>query len=107
MTRSNSPEFRFGGLRCDAVEELSRFHLPAPQVLTQDRRLQIVRKVLDPNRLTVAPVAQLNSESRAGVPHPLRLSARRHPIALPAKLQPIHRRCPDLSRLPPAYNQEP
>jgi len=57
MVRSDSAEFRFGGLRCDALEELPGFHLPAPQVLTQDRRLQIVRKLLDPNRLTVAPEA--------------------------------------------------
>src|SRR5260370_26995136 len=57
MARSDSPEFRFRGLRCDAVEELPGFHLPAPQVLTQDRWLQIVRNLLDPNRLAVTPEA--------------------------------------------------
>jgi len=58
MATSDSPEFRFGGLRGNTIEELPRFHLPAPQVLTQDPRLQIVRKLLDPNRLTVTPEAQ-------------------------------------------------
>src|SRR6266478_7352305 len=106
MTRSDSPEFRFGGLRCDAVEELPRFHLPAPQVLTQDRRLQIVWKLLDPNRLTVTPEAQLTPACSAKVPRPLGLSAWRHQIALPANLQRIHRCCPNVSRLPPAYSQD-
>src|SRR4029077_11131376 len=91
MTRSDSPEFRFGGLRCDAVEELPRFHLPAPQVLTQDPRLQIVRKLLDPNRLTMTPEAQLTPAESTKVLHPL---------------QRIHGRSSNLARLPTAYNQD-
>src|SRR6266446_10402590 len=106
MVSRDAPKFRFGGLGRDAVEELPRFQLPTSHVLAQDRCLGVVRKLLDPNRLTLAPKTQLTPASRAKVPHPLRLSARRHQIALPANLQRIHRRCPDLSRLPPAYNQD-
>ena len=55
MARSDSAEFWGWRLRCYPFEELPCFHLPAPQVLTQDRRLQVVRNLLDPNRLTVPP----------------------------------------------------
>src|SRR6266446_6689858 len=106
MTRGDSPEFRFGGLRGDAIEETSPFPSPRAQVLAQDRRLRVVRNLLDPNRLMLAPEAQFTPTSRAKVPHPLGFSARRHQIALPANLQRIYWRCADVPRLSPAYNQD-
>src|SRR6202158_4409388 len=106
MARGDSPEFRFGGLRCDAIEELPRFHLPAPQVLAQDRRLPVARTLLAPNRLTVPPETQLTPASSAKVPHPLGLSARRHQIARAADLQRIHWRGADLACLRPADPQD-
>src|SRR5260370_33574650 len=69
MTRGDSPEFRFGGLRCDAIEELPRFHLPAPQVLAQDRCLGVIRKLLDPNRLTLwQPCGVPNAPASHSIP---------------------------------------
>ncbi len=98
MTRGDSPEFRFGGLRGDAIEETSPFPSPRAQVLAQDRRLRVVRNLLDPNRLMPAPEAQFTPTSRAKVPHPLGFSARRHQIALPPisnGFTGVVRMCPD------------
>src|SRR5260370_26299341 len=107
MVSRDAPKFRFGGLCRDAVEELPGFHLPAPQVLAQDRCLGVVRKLLDPNRLTLAPKTQLTPASSPQVPHPFRRSARGDQISCPTDLQWIHRRWADVSRLSPPYNQDP
>src|SRR6266446_3904662 len=106
MVSRDAPKFRFGGLGRDAVEELPRFHLPTSHVLAQDRCLGVVRNLLDPNRLTMAPKTQLTPARSAQVPHPFRLAARGDQISCPTDLHGIHRRCADVSRLSPPYNQE-
>src|SRR6266851_1043582 len=58
-----------GVLCCYAVEELPGFHFPASQVLTQDWRFRVVRKLLDPNRLPLTTEAQLGLASNAKVSH--------------------------------------
>src|SRR6185295_19877668 len=105
MVSRDAPKFRLGGLCRDPVEELPSFQLPTSQVLAQDRCLGVVRNLLDPDRLTLAPKTQLTPASSPQVPHPFRLSARGDQISGPADLQWIHRRGADLSRLSPPYNQ--
>src|SRR5260370_29511701 len=54
-----------GVLCCYAVEELPGFHFPASQVLTQDWRFRVVRKLLDPNQLPLSYHGQHSHEINA------------------------------------------
>src|SRR5260370_29614929 len=58
-----------GVLCCYAVEELPGFHFPASQVLTQDWRFRVVRKLPDPHPLPLTPEAQPGLASNAKGSH--------------------------------------
>src|SRR6266571_9485462 len=59
MARRDSPQLRLGRLCRHAIKELPGLHLPSPQVLSQDRRLRVVRKFFDADYLARAAEPQL------------------------------------------------
>src|SRR2546422_8833234 len=61
MRTRDPPQLRLGRLRRHAIKELPGLHLPSPQVLSQDRRLRVVREFFDADCLPREAEPQLTA----------------------------------------------